>query len=173
MFYFNNILNTKDFRDIEDFERNEIKQIKKEIQENKILLDKFLFFYFILLTIFVFISTTDIFLSITTIIPSIILLIYIIRKNIIMKSINNTNTDIKVIDVNVSNIIFQDNFFQVKLKINNEKIEKLFTPYNSKKLKYAPEYLVANGGFPCKLYLIHKYLCLWLPEDAQNFGEII
>ena len=173
MFYFNKFLNVENFRDIEDFEENEIKQIKKEIKENKILLDKFFFIYFIILTMSVFKATTDIFLSIITLIPSIILLIYIIRKNIILKSINNTNTNIKVIDVNISNIIFQDNFFQVKLKINNEKIEKSFTPYNSKKLKYAPEYLVANGGFPCKLYLIDKYLCLWLPEDAQNFGEII
>lgn len=173
MFYFNKFLNIQDFRDITDYEKNEIQQIKKEIQENKILLDKFLFFYFILLTIFVFISTTDIFLSIITIIPSIILLIYIIRKSSIIRLINNTDANIKVIDINVSNVLLKDNFFQIKIKINDKEIEKSFTPFNSKKLKYAPEYLVANGGYPCKLYLIDNYLCLWLPEDVQNFGEVI
>lgn len=172
MFYFNKFLNIENFRDIEYFEENEIKQIKKEIKENKILLDKFLFFYFILLTIYVFISTTDIFLSITTIIPSIILLIYMIRKSSIIRLINNTDANIKVIDINVSNIIFQHNFFQVKLRINGKEIDKLFIPFNSKKLKYAPEYLVAKNGYPCKLYLINKYLCLWLPEDIKDFGEI-
>lgn len=172
MFYFNKFLNIENFRDIEDFEENEIKQIKKEIKENQILLDKFFFIYFIILTISVFKATTDICLSIITLIPSIILLTYIIRKKHIIKLINNTDVNIKVIDINVSNVLLKDNFFQIKIKINDKEIEKSFTPFNSKKLKYAPEYLVAKNGYPCKLYLINRYLCLWLPEDIKNFGEI-